>query len=404
MEGILEFRLLTHNFSAEYGRNAGGVVSAVTRSGTNEFHGSAYEFVRNNIFDARNFFNPGALPAFRRNQFGAAAGGRIIKDRIFFFANYEGLRQRQGNTVIAAVPDLNARQGDSAHRQHHGQSGCGALLAQSISAAERPQPRRRDGGLHRNFSTPATEDYAMERMDFRLSDKDNFYWRYVYDPVLRRGSLCPTVFSTTPLHDRPPCRPERNAHFFRSLVKRIPFAFNRTTADSRSAPRRLPIDPSLSFVPGQPLGTISFSAVRAQSAECSRLSENPRAAAPWQVQNLFQETDTFSIVRGAHSLKFGVDLERQQINNYYVQPYSQRGPTLFGGLRVLLAGPPSTFQSFADSAAPALTSVDGGASVWRFVQDDYRIRPNLTLNLGLREEFFTESLGGERLERRTCAT
>jgi len=117
VEGILEFRLLTHNFSAEYGRNGGGVISAVTRSGTNELHGSVYEYVRNNIFDARNFFNivnapaPSPLPAFRRNQFGAAAGGRIIKDKLFFFANYEGLRQRQGNTVTASVPDLNARKG-----------------------------------------------------------------------------------------------------------------------------------------------------------------------------------------------------------------------------------------------------------------------------------------------------
>ena len=111
VEGILEFRVLVHNYSAEYGWGAGGVFSAVTRSGTNSFHGSVYEFVRNNDFDARNFFNTGGLPPFRRNQFGGAVGGPIRKDKLFFFANYEGLRASQGITVISSVPDLNARQG-----------------------------------------------------------------------------------------------------------------------------------------------------------------------------------------------------------------------------------------------------------------------------------------------------
>src|SRR5262249_30681034 len=111
VEGIREFRVLTHNYSSEYGRTAGAVVSVVTRSGTNQVHGSAYEFVRNNIFDARDFFTQGSLPPFRRNQFGGAAGGPLKKDRIFFFANYEGLRQRQGIPIVATVPDANARQG-----------------------------------------------------------------------------------------------------------------------------------------------------------------------------------------------------------------------------------------------------------------------------------------------------
>ena len=111
VEGIREFRVLTHNYSAEYGRNSGSVVSAVTRSGTNQFHGSLFEFVRNNIFDARDFFNPGDLPPFRRNQFGGAIGGPVLKDHAFFFFNYEGLRERRGITIVSSVPDLDARRG-----------------------------------------------------------------------------------------------------------------------------------------------------------------------------------------------------------------------------------------------------------------------------------------------------
>ena len=119
VEAIREFRILTHSFSAEYGRNAiGGVFSAITRSGTNDFHGSAYEFVRNNIFDARNFFNishaPAAspLPPFKRNQFGASFGGRLVRDKIFFFVNYEGLRQRQEIPLLSTVPDDDARRSE----------------------------------------------------------------------------------------------------------------------------------------------------------------------------------------------------------------------------------------------------------------------------------------------------
>ena len=103
VEGILEFRILTHGASAEYGQYAGGVVSAVTRSGTNQFHGSVYEFWRNDKLNAVNFFAT-TTPEFRRNQFGAAVGGPIKKDKIFFFVNYEALRQRQGVPIVTTAP------------------------------------------------------------------------------------------------------------------------------------------------------------------------------------------------------------------------------------------------------------------------------------------------------------
>ena len=183
VEGILEFRIITHNFSAEYGRNAGGVVSSVTRSGTNQFHGSGYEFVRNNDFDARNFFNPGALPAYRRNQFGGAVGGPIKKDKLFFFFNYEGLRQNQGNTLIDTVPNANARLGNPSVRNGDSQSRHDSLFEFLY-----PLPNGGDNGdgtgqyLRVNYPTVVTDNYALHRLDYRLSDKDSFFLRYVYDP------------------------------------------------------------------------------------------------------------------------------------------------------------------------------------------------------------------------------
>ncbi|MGH9643688.1 MAG: carboxypeptidase regulatory-like domain-containing protein, partial [Terriglobales bacterium] len=111
VDAIQEFSVLTSNYSAEYGRTAGGVINAITRSGTNQFHGGVYEFLRNSAMDARRYFDPSTIPPFRRNQFGADAGGPIIKDRLFVFADYEGIRQAKSVTSLDTVPSAAARNG-----------------------------------------------------------------------------------------------------------------------------------------------------------------------------------------------------------------------------------------------------------------------------------------------------
>src|SRR4030081_1892844 len=112
VDAIQEFSVLTSNYSAEYGKTSGGVVNAITRSGTGAFHGSAYEFLRNSALDARNFFDGTQIPSFKRNQFGGSVGGPIIKNRTFFFADYEGIRQSKGITAVTTVPSLLARKGN----------------------------------------------------------------------------------------------------------------------------------------------------------------------------------------------------------------------------------------------------------------------------------------------------
>src|SRR5947209_15015060 len=104
VDAIQEFSVVTSNYSAEYGRTSGGVINAISRAGTNQFHGSAYEFLRNSALDARNFFDKAQIPPFKRNQFGASAGGPIVKDRTFIFGDYEGLRQSLGFTQVDQVP------------------------------------------------------------------------------------------------------------------------------------------------------------------------------------------------------------------------------------------------------------------------------------------------------------
>ena len=112
VDAIREFTVLTANYSAEYGRASGGVINAITRSGGNDFHGSAYEFLRNSALDARNFFDGAAPPPFKRSQFGGTVGGPIRKDKTFFFFNYEGLRQSLTNTSVDTVPSEAARNGN----------------------------------------------------------------------------------------------------------------------------------------------------------------------------------------------------------------------------------------------------------------------------------------------------
>src|ERR1700736_5008075 len=111
VEAIQEFSVLTSNYSAEYGKTSGGVVNAISRSGTNQLHGSVYEFLRNSALDAPGYFDGGVSPPFRRNQFGAAAGGPIRKDKVFVFADYEGIRQSKGITSVDTVPSAAARGG-----------------------------------------------------------------------------------------------------------------------------------------------------------------------------------------------------------------------------------------------------------------------------------------------------
>src|SRR6202011_1283894 len=111
VDAVQEFSVLTSNYSAEYGRTSGGVVNAITKSGTNEFHGDAYEFLRNSVLDARNYFDGATIPEFRRNQFGASAGGPFRKDKLFVFGDYEGIRQSKGITNVDTVPSVAARNG-----------------------------------------------------------------------------------------------------------------------------------------------------------------------------------------------------------------------------------------------------------------------------------------------------
>ena len=180
MDALQEFRIQTSTYAPEFGRTPGGQISIVTRSGTNQFHGTAFDYVRNNIFDANNWFsgytnNPPLVKAEeRQNDFGGTLSGPIVKDRAFFFFSYEGLRLRLPQTTLTTVPDLTARQD-------------AVPAMQPFLNAFPFDPKQPDLGdgisqFNASYSNPATLDAYSLRIDYRLTDKFTIFGRYNYSP------------------------------------------------------------------------------------------------------------------------------------------------------------------------------------------------------------------------------
>jgi hypothetical protein len=380
METVREFRVETNAYTAEFGRSSGGQISVVTKSGTNEFSGSGYEFHRNDAFDARNFFDPaGEKPDFRRNQFGATAGGPLRTDRAFFFFGYEGLRETLGKTVSTTVPDDNARNGLLPVG--------GVLTPVSINSAVLPflQEYPRANGPSFGDGTAAftfpfeqrlDQDFVQGRIDYNLGSAHQFFGRYTFDDA---GQFLPTDYPQFPR-----TFVSRN-QFFTGEYRRI--VSDRTLSTSRIGFSRTRIGQlveantgtSLSpFVPGRDLtGNIDVGGLRRFGPQSSA---NLRL-----VQNVFSFSQDVVHTRERHLFKFGALAERFQMN--MVNPTFSLGTFTFPSLRTFLQNTPTQFIGLGPTGA-----ID---RYWRFTlfgfyaQDEFTITPRLTLNAGLRYEFTT---------------
>src|ERR1700730_6218216 len=202
VDAVQEFSVLTSNYSAEYGRTSGGVVNAITKSGANQFHGAAYEFLRNSALDARNYFDPVTKPQFRRNQFGGSVGGPIWKDHTFFFADYEGLRENQGISTQVFVPSQALRNGTLCSIPQPGPGGCST---HPVTGSHTPDPATGidtavlpylglwalpnggvgdDGqaGIYSfNGGHITSENFGTARMDHKFSTADSVFASYQID-------------------------------------------------------------------------------------------------------------------------------------------------------------------------------------------------------------------------------
>src|SRR5258708_7863619 len=188
VDAIEEFSVLTSNYAADYGKTSGGVVNAITRSGTNQIHGSAYEFLRNSKLDARNYFDGSKIPPFKRNQFGGTIGGPIVKDHTFFFADYEGIRQSKGISALAFVPSEAARSGllcslDPSCTQ---QITVDPAVAQYFTFYHLPDPGTVSGNGDTGTYTFAAqqivnENFLTARVDHKFTNNDSLFGTYMFD-------------------------------------------------------------------------------------------------------------------------------------------------------------------------------------------------------------------------------
>jgi len=386
VDAIQEFSVVTSNASADYGRSSGGIINAITRSGTNTVHGSAYEFIRNSALDARNpfDFNPvnGSpfIPPFKRNQFGGTLGGPIKKDKMFIFGDYEGLRQTLGISQRSVVLSPNAR--------------AGQLVAGPVTIDPKvvpylaiyPLPNGTLRGDRADFfvvnTQVAKENFVTTRFDNKFSESDNLNSTYMFDDS---NTTAPDNLHTVLLgtFSRRQLATVEETHTFRpNLINTARFGFSRVVG---IAPKNLeaisPVakDTSLGFFPGRTVGAISVSGLTLYQGGLGSAGEYDFHF------NSFQFYDDAFLTKGVHSLKFGASAERIQANQ--IGRSQPNGQFAFGTIKNFLTNRPTNFNS----ALPGLvTPRDLRQLVFAaYVQDDMRVFSNLTLNLGIRYEMST---------------
>jgi hypothetical protein len=417
VDSIQEFSVLTSNYSAEYGKTSGGVVNAITRSGTNQFHGSVYEFLRNDALDAANFFDNATnlkKPPFRNNQFGASGGGPIRKDRTFIFGDFEGLRRSKGRTFTNSVPSPNARLGILADPNNPGQNlpaftgNCptnpftGTITSKQLDpkasvcvddAAAKFLPLYHlpnAGVINGDLGTfafvgqqVANENFVTTRGDHHFSEKDSLFGTYLYDDTSYRY---PDRFDVQEIgsHTRRQFVALEESHTFTpTLVNAVRVGYNRAGVANQQplfAINDLAKDVSLGSVPGKVAAD-----VRIGSGIPEFLGGLGSANVYYYFWNSFQGYDDAFLTHGTHSLKFGVGVERMQLN--YLANTTPGGTWGFANLANFLTNKP---RSFASALPGRLTPRGLRQTLFgAYFQDDWRWRPNLTLNLGLRYEMVT---------------
>jgi outer membrane receptor protein involved in Fe transport len=382
VDAVLEFQVLTNAYSAEFGRSAGGVINAVTRSGANELQGTAFGFHRNSALDARNFFDPPNKPKpdFTRYQFGATLGGPLRKDQTFFFAAYEGLIERLGITGVTAVPDDLARRGIINGRPVPVHPAIPAYLE---TLFPRANGRPLGGGAAEYLfspTQPTDEHFFQLRLDHRLSVNDRVFARFTYDlgDVVRIPADKPPISNIDENTRNTYITLEHQHTFSPSVLNMFRVGLNRSVSLADNA-RTIDIPESMSWLPGEPFGYLTIRGMVTEMAGDFRLPRDDRLN-NWQVGN------TLILTRGRHSARFGVQAQYLQFDQ---NTTSQKGGIVnFPNLESFLAGRATS----VDFAVPGLIDPERRYRQWlfaAFVQDDVRLRPRLTANLGLRYEFVT---------------
>jgi Carboxypeptidase regulatory-like domain/TonB-dependent Receptor Plug Domain len=377
-DAVGEFTVLTTNYSAEYGRTSGGVISAITKSGSNHIHGSVYEFLRNRSLDAANFIdnsNGVPKPPFRRNQFGASVGGPIRKDKTFFFADYEGVRQGLGATSVAVVPtpaDVAAAEAAIAPMT----ADPNALLYLKTFWPASPT------GIFTFAGNQITgENFIISRVDHNFSEKDRIFGTYLYD---NSHQTEPDEMNNKLISNqskRQTFALEWSHVFSTQLLNSFRVGFNRDNTASPAGAKAInpaAADPQFGFDAGASVGALQF------GDGFTPFSGGVIVASPFEFRwNSFQFYDNIYYTKGIHSMKFGANAERIQDNFFGAD--TPGGSFVFNHLSDFLANQPLSFSNdVLGTETPRYVRMSIAAG---YFQDDIHFRPNLTFNLGLRYEF-----------------
>ena len=381
VDAVREFNVVTDVYGAQYGKRPGAQVSIVTASGTNEVHGSLYEFLRNSALDARNFFDFGSIPRFQRNEFGAALGGPIRKDKTFLFGNYEGFRQHLGLSDLTLVPDDSARAGylPDAH-----ENLVNVGITQAARALLRLWPVENGpdlgAGIGEAFSNPMQiirENFGTARLDHSFSDKDSLSAVYTIDDS---ADDTPTANPLSRVYEtvREQVLSLQEIHIFSpTALNTARLGFSRgayffTGSTTVNVP---------GWVQGAPVGAVVIGGGTALNGASqitlagTNAGSNLRAA-----RNLFTWEDHVNLTRGINEIEFGVWVQRIQNNDNLAQ--NQFGQASFGSLASFLQGTITTFTLVPQSTPLSWRSFEAA----EYIQDSIKLRPNLEVSVGLRVE------------------
>ncbi len=388
LDGIREFRIITNSFSAEYGMTMGSQVVMVSKGGTNAFHGTLFEYLRNSALDARNFYDlktpteQRRLPPFTRNNFGGSIGGPIKQDATFFHATYEGLRERLGVTEIESVPGAGCRGPAGGTITNTSCPELGSVPSVTVNQVVAPWipifplPNLSGNRFTFPFSQPTTQDYGQTRVDHNFSDTDTLFGRYTVDDSSRAQTLNNPNFGQTSVTRNQFATLSHNHIFSPTVLNTVRLSYSRTFNENQS-----PSDffgPEFSLIAGKEIGSINISGVGAFGAS----STTPAI----YNQNVYSLSDDMFYSRGRHALKFGTLINH--FRQYVTVSTNNRGSVRFANMADFLVGRARNYSSITPGSD--LSRTHYYTTYGFYLQDDFQVKPTLMLNLGMRYEFNTD--------------
>ena len=397
VDAVREFNVVSDTYGASYGKRDGAQVSIVTTSGTNELHGTAFEFIRNSALDARNFFDQATIPEFQRNQFGGTLGGPIRKDKLFLFGNYEGFRQAWGLSDVTLVPDNEARLGylpcaqvtpapnpcPTSGLANVGVNSAVAPLLNLWPVENGPEllSNGKPSGIAEAFSHPPqhiNEDFGTTRFDDNLGSKDLLFGVYTIDASSATSpSANPLSYINESLREQVASIQEQHV-ISPSLLNTARFGYSR---GSYFFTGLVPVTGVPGWVSGDPVGAIVISGSTASNGASSitgagaNVGSNNRTA-----RNLFTEDDHIYWSKGRQQIEAGGWLQRVQANDLLAQ--DQYGQASFSTEQTFLKGTVATFTLVPAPTALGWRSFEGAG----FFEDTIKVTPRFELRAGFRSE------------------